>query len=226
VDAALKRFNHSALISKGAEYYEINLNDPRLVLPRFGSSISKVIFNPEIALTDPDATILDAGHPLVRKLIELVKAEFFSKKGLYGRNAYFFSNDTETVVYLYNFLVRFTVGIKEKRVIEEMITFAVDSYDEKLLTKADFSQASTTRTLASEDLSEQITNALEFKTLDKLIQDKIKERRFKLIEERQELYNKILVESKNTDQPAWLSDILYIDEAGHDLLTVTIVQPL
>ncbi|MBK8699800.1 MAG: hypothetical protein IPN29_09795 [Saprospiraceae bacterium] len=58
------------------------------------------------------------------------------------------------------------------------------------------------------------------------MQEKIKERRFKLIEERQELYNKILIESKDAKQPAWLNDIIHIEEAGHDLLTLTIIQPL
>jgi hypothetical protein len=62
--------------------------------------------------------------------------------------------------------------------------------------------------------------------LDNLIKVNTTERRLKLIEERQELYKKILVESKNTDQPTWLDDIIYIEEAGHDLLTVTIIQPL
>jgi len=47
-----------------------------------------------------------------------------------------------------------------------------------------------------------------------------------LIAERQELYKKILVESKNTEQPNWLDDIIYIEEAGHDLLTITIINPL
>jgi hypothetical protein len=67
---------------------------------------------------------------------------------------------------------------------------------------------------------------LTFKGLDKLIDGKIKERRIKLIEERQELYNKILVDSKDTKQPDWLNDIIHIEEAGHDLLTLTIIQPL
>jgi hypothetical protein len=156
----------------------------------------------------------------------LVKAEFFTDKGLYGRNAYFFSSEVDTVVYLYNFLVRYTVGLKEKRVIEELITIAVDSYSEKALSNTQYTPAQTTRSLSQSDLTEQINEALNFSGLDQLIEARIKERRFKLIEERQELYKKILVESKNTEQPAWLDDIIHIEEAGHDLLTITIIQPL
>jgi len=225
VKSALARFN-SALIDKGLGFYEITLNDARLILQRFGDNIQKVTFDPELALTNPDAVILDAGHPFVRKLIELVKAEFFTNKGLYGRNAYFFCNEVDTVVYQYNFLVRYTVGLKEKRVIEELISLAVDSYSEKILPVSSFIPAQTTRNLSQADLTEKINEALSLPGLDKIIQVKIAERRMKLIEERQELYKKILVESKNTEQPTWLDDIVYIEEAGHDLLTLTIIQPL
>jgi superfamily II DNA or RNA helicase len=225
VKAALSRFN-SALIDKGSGFYEITINDARLILQRFGDNIKKVTFDPELALTNPDAIILDAGHPFVRKMIELVKAEFFTNKGLYGRNAYFFCNEVEAVTWHYNFLVRFTVGLKEKRVIEELISIAVDSYSETSLTNTNFTPAQTTRSIAQADVTEQINDALSFNGLDKLIDGKIKERRIKLIEERQELYNKILVDSKDTKQPDWLNDIIHIEEAGHDLLTLTIIQPL
>jgi superfamily II DNA or RNA helicase len=225
VKAALSRFN-SALIDKGSGFYEITLNNARLILPRFGDCIKKVTFDPELALTNPDAVILDAGHPFVRKLIELVKAEFFTNKGLYGRNAYFFCNEVSAVVYRYSFLVRFTVGLREKRVIEELITLVVDSYSEKALPELTYNPAQTTRSISQTDLSEQINEGLAFKGLDKLINDKIKERRIKLIDERQELYNKILVDSKDTKQPEWLNDIIHIEEAGHDLLTLTIIHPL
>jgi superfamily II DNA or RNA helicase len=225
VKAALSRLN-SALIAKGSGFYEITVNDPRLVLKRFGNHIRKVTFDPELALTNPDAVILDAGHPFVRKMIEIVKGDFFSDKGIYGRNAYYFSNETDSVVYLYNFLVRFTVGLKEKRVIEELITIAVDSFSEKELDRVKFTTAQTTQQIVTSDLSEHVQDALSFAGLQDIIQGRIKERRLNLIEERQELYKKILVESKNTEQPEWLDDIIHIDEAGHDLLTVTIVLPL
>lgn len=225
VKSALARFN-SALIEKGLGFYEISINEPRLILQRFGNNIKKVTFDPVLALTNPDAIILDAGHQFVRKLIELVKAEFFSSNGRYGRNAYFFCSTVQTVVYQYNFLVRFTVGLKEKRIIEELITIAVDSYTENALEEAIYTAAQTTRVLKQEELQEHVTDALSLKNIDEIIRAKIGERKLKLIEERQELYKKILVESKNTQQPAWLDDIVHIEDAGYDLLTVTIIQPL
>jgi len=225
VTSALRKFN-SGMNEKGNGFYEIHLNDPRLILPRFGNHLQKVTFDPEVALTNPDALILDAGHPIVRKLIELVKSEFFSNKGLYGRNAYYFSSQVESVVYLYNFLVRFTVGLKEKRVIEELITLAIDSFSDQSIPYEKIHPASTTRSIAFPDLTEQIQAALSFPHLERLIRQKIHERKINLIEERQELYKKILVDSMKTNQPTWLDDIIHLEDAGYDLLTVTIIQPL
>ena len=225
VKAALSRLN-SALIEKGNGYFEIHLNDPRLILQRYGDKITKVAFDPELALTNPDAVMLDAGHPLIRKLIQVVKSDFFNNRGLYGRNAYFFSSQVDTVNYQYNYLVRFTVGIKEKRVIEELITITYDSYSEKRVPSISLEASNTTRTLSSSDLKEHVVDALNVKGLDMLIKEAVQERRMNLIAERQELYKKILVESKNTEQPNWLDDIIYIEEAGHDLLTITIINPL
>lgn len=225
VKSALSRFN-SALIDKGLGFYEISLNDSRLILPQFGDKLNRVTFDPEVALTNPDATILDAGHPLARRIIELVKAEFFTEGGLYGRNAYFFSEEAKSVHYQYHFLIRFAVGLKETRVIEELITITVDGFSEKAIESNEFAPANTTRSLGKENLSEHITDALALKNLKQLLDDRVKNRRFKLIDERKELYKKILVESKDTSQPDWLDDIIHIENAGHDLLALTIIHPL
>lgn len=225
VKSGLSRFD-SAMIDTGAGFFEIQLRNPRLHLQRYGDTIKKVTFDPELALTHPEAIILDAGHPIVRKLIDLVKAEFFTTGGLYGRNAYFYSSDTDTVIYLYNFLIRYTAGLKEKRVIEELMTISIDSYTGKTIQNSVFKPGQTTRNLLQPELAETLREALSFNRLDQIVREKILERRLILIDERQELYKKILVESKNTDQPAWLDDIIHIEDAGYDLLTITIIQPL
>jgi hypothetical protein len=79
--------------------------------------------------------------------------------------------------------------------------------------------------MTQSELSEYLIDALKHESLGKLIDSKIKERRQNLIEERRELYKKILIDSKNADQPEWLDEMIYIEEAGFDLLTATIVLP-
>ena len=225
VKSALTRFD-SAMIDSGNGFYEINLRDPRLLISRFGDRIRNVTFDPETALTHPGAVILDAGHPLVRKLIDIVKADFFTKGGLYGRNAYFFSSQTETVVYRYNILVRFTAGLREKRVIEELLSVSVDSYTGTETVNINFRQDNTSRIPLPGELAEFVEDALSLSKLNTLIEKKIHDRRIELTDERKELYKKILVDSHNTEQPAWLDDIIHIENAGYDLLAITIILPL
>lgn len=221
---ALSKFG-SVLNEKTGGFYEIIINDSRLILPKFGDKIYKVAFDPELGLTNPDATILDAGHPIIRKLIQLVKSEFFSDSGIYGRSAYYFSDNCESVIFTYNFLVRYTAGLKEKRVIEELIHLKIDSYTGRESILSDLKPAMTTRVLSQNELREYLKDALQHESLQTIIDNKIKVRRQNLIEERRELYKKILIDSKNANQPEWLDEMIYIEEAGFDLLTTTIVLP-
>ena len=122
-------------------------------------------------------------------------------------------------------MVRFTAGLKEKRVIEELIQIKIDSYSGKESIIGDLKPTMTTTTMTQSELSEYLSDALKHESLGKLIDSKIKERRQNLIEERRELYKKILIDSKNADQPEWLDEMIYIEEAGFDLLTATIVLP-
>jgi SNF2 family DNA or RNA helicase len=222
--SALNKFG-STLNEKTGGFFEIIINDNRLILPKFGDRITKVTFDPEIGLTNPDAIILDAGHPIIRKLIQLVKSEFFSNNGTYGRSSYYFSESCESVIFVYNILVRFTAGLKEKRVIEELIQIQIDSYSSKEIAISDLKPCMTTRTLSQGELSEYLKEALNHESLNNMIDNNIKKRRQKLIEERRELYKKILIDSKNANQPEWLDEMIYIEEAGFDLLTATIVLP-
>jgi hypothetical protein len=90
---------------------------------------------------------------------------------------------------------------------------------------SDLKPAMTTRVLSQNELGDYLKDALQHESLQTIIDKKIKIRRQNLIEERRELYKKILIDSKNANQPEWLDEMIYIEEAGFDLLTTTIVLP-
>jgi superfamily II DNA or RNA helicase len=210
-------------------FQDIVITDSRLELPKYGARIEKITFDPEIGLTHPDAMVLEIGHPFVRRLIEVVKNEFFGKNGIYGRNAWYFSEKAEAVTFVYNVLVRFTVGLREKRVIEELLTFGFNGFDQKELDEKTIPAllpANTTETIEDELFREYIQMALEFPNFSKILEQKIELRRIKLITERQELYKKIIKESDDTQKTSWIDDMIYIEKAGADLLTVSIVLPI
>jgi hypothetical protein len=210
-------------------FLSIHLSDKRLQFPIYGNVLEKVSFDPEDGLSYPDVRVLELGHPIIRRLIEIIKAEFFSISGAYGRNAAFFSENTESICFVYNALVRFTVGRTEKRVIEELITFAVDSFDNSLLPEektAALVPAKTTQKANDTEVMDLIAKALNESLYLEKLNLKIEERKNKLITERQELAKKIYRETKHDDDAKWVDEIVFIEKASQDLLTVTIVYPL
>lgn len=210
-------------------FQDIKINDPRLEFSKYGDKLSKITFDPEIGLTNPDAMVLEIGHPFVRRLIELVKSEFFGKNDIYGRNASFYSSQVDTVCFIYNVLVRYIVGIHEKRVIEEMLSFGFDGFEQIELKGNlvnELKPSSTTLSLSEKDFKDYMNDALSFPDFDNILEKKIEERKMKLILERQELYKKIIKETDEGDETTWIDDMIYLEKAGADLLTVTIVLPL
>jgi ERCC4-related helicase len=226
---ATSTFFKSVLIDRKDGFQDIKINDPRLELPNYGDKLTKITFDPEIGLTHPDATVLEIGHPFVRRLVEIVKSEFFGKSGVYGRNAWYYSDKVSSVCFIYNVLVRYTVGLKEKQVIEEMLTFGFDGYSGNELEEPIIRQlapSNTTQELNEAEFEEFMEEAIHFNDFQKIMDQKIEDRRLKLISERQELYKKIIKETHSSDEASWVDEIIYIDKAGADLLTITVVLPL
>ena len=87
--------------------YRITVSDPRLRGPGVPAVIEGATFDPEAALEDPDLTAIDLSHPLVRRLIEQVKAGFFAGGTDSGRVAYAVTPDVEEVTALAHVIARY-----------------------------------------------------------------------------------------------------------------------
>ena len=93
-------------------------------------------------MDDPDVTLLDVGHPLVRRLIEQVKQNAFrgdqSREGLphedrehYGRTAYLVTPDVDEVTALFHLLARYAVNTQPISIVEELLPVVVPVYVEQ-----------------------------------------------------------------------------------------------
>ena len=87
--------------------YRITVSDPRLRGPGVPAVIERATFDPEAALEDPDLTAIDLSHPLVRRLIEQVKARFFAGGAESGRVAYVVTPDVSEVTALAQVIARY-----------------------------------------------------------------------------------------------------------------------
>ena len=75
--------------------------------PGVPAVIERATFDPEAALEDPDLTAIDLSHPLVRRLIEQVKARFFAGGAESGRVAYVVTPDVSEVTGLAQVIARY-----------------------------------------------------------------------------------------------------------------------
>jgi hypothetical protein len=125
--SGLNRFGCS-VTENGDGSWRILITNPALQTASVGEVIERATFDPEWALDDPDVTLLDVGHPLVRRLIEEVKQNAFREVAHYGRTAYVVTPDVDEVTALFHLLVRYVVNMEPTSIVEELLPVAVPVY--------------------------------------------------------------------------------------------------
>ncbi|MEA3339472.1 MAG: helicase-related protein, partial [Chloroflexota bacterium] len=216
--------------------YRIGLTDPALQMASVGDVIERATFDPEWALDDPDVTLLDVGHPLVRRLIEAVKQHAFYDEDLpdedgqrYGRTAYVVTPEVDEVTALFHLLARYVVHTDPTSIIEELLPVAAPVYHlepeaigqkrAEQLTQAQPSEQTRTEGEVQEALSEALVEGL-----DDLLENAVETRRRELVAERERMREQM--ERQEGTQPGeWLEGIDDLAPGSFDLLTVTILFP-
>jgi len=228
--------------------YRIGLTDPALQTASVGDVIERATFDPEWALDDPDVTLLDVGHPLVRRLIEEVKQNAFRAQiapgeprasgeplaedsGVhYGRTAYVVTPDVDKVTALFHLLARYVVNTDPTSIVEELLPVAVPVYSlepqaitgdpVQLLLEPHLSD----QTRIESEVREALGDALGVPELDSLLEGAVEERRRELMSERARMRDQM--EQQRGAQPAeWLEGIDDLAPGSFDLLTVEVLYP-
>ena len=210
--------------------YRIALTEPALQTAAVGEVIERATFDPEWALDDPDVTLLDVGHPLVRRLIEEVKQRAFHADEHYGRTAYVVTPDVDEVTVLVHLLARYVVNTNPVSIIEELLPVAVPVYREKidLTGLADLSGLwevePSAQTRTEGEVQEALQDAFAIPGLEQLLEDAVETRRQALATERRRM--RAQMETHKTSQPAeWLDGIDDLAQGSFDLLTMTVLFP-
>ncbi|MDP6730159.1 MAG: helicase, partial [SAR324 cluster bacterium] len=205
------------------EVYSITIKDKRLGRGLKKIEEFKVTFDPALGLEKPELDVIDLAHPLVRNIIELIKEQSFVSGEHYGRTACVRTNAVERVTFVYNFLVRYSVGTIPASVIEELVTVGISG--ENPLNAASLDELKNSSALAdrrtSEEHKKHLEQALSYPGLDRLIDSKIEGRESELITERQ-ADRKLLEDQGIEDAVAGIDDVSF---ASRDLLTVTVYYP-
>jgi len=241
VFSGLSRFGCS--VTENADgSYRIGLTEPALQTASVGDVIERATFDPEWALDDPDVTLLDLGHPLVRRLIEEVKQNAFrvddavgaSAPLHYGRTAYVVTPDVDEVTAVFHLLARYVVNTDPTSIVEELLPVAVPVYGGRDLTGlADLSglldPEPSGQTRTEGEVQEALREALAIFDLGNLLEGAVEERREELVAERQRMQRPVRSgrPDRSSSQPAeWLEGIDDLAPGSFDMLTVTVLFPV
>lgn len=239
----IRRFLFSGLNRFGCRVTEnadgswrIALTNPALQTTSIGDVIERVTFDPEWALDDPDVTLLDVGHPLVRRLVEEVKQRAFragpsdTDGKHYGRSAYMVTADVREVTALFHLLARYVVNTEPISIVEELLPVAVPVYGRQpaaIVGEAarrlfDATPSQGTRTTG--EVQEALADALGIEELEALLAETVEGRRQELVTERQSMKAQMKT-GDGAGEPEWLQGIDDVAPGSFDLLTVTVLYP-
>ena len=180
-------------------------------------------------------TLLDVGHPLVRRLIEEVKQSTFRDAGGYGRTAYLVTPDVEEVTALFHLLARYVVNTEPTAIIEELLPVAMpvyspsaEGYGPSALCRAAAQRllkvTPTAETLTQMEVSETLEHVLAIDSLDRLFEAAVQTRRQELAAERRSMV--MQMEGWEGAQAAeWLQGIDDLSPGSSDLLSITLLYP-
>jgi len=206
---------------------QIQVSDPNLQSAATESVIARATFDPALGLDDPDVTVLDLAHPLVRRLIDVVKHSAFDDGEHYGRAAYRCTEAVPEVTALVHVLARYAVHTDPVAVLEELVPVAFPVYSDGLLAREDaeklFEAQATAETLPDEEVSETLSDLLNREDLDELIGQACEELRDEIVAERREFKERLA--ERGTQSPEWLQGIDHVSLASTDALTITVFYP-
>ena len=195
--------------------------------------IARATFDAELGLADPGVTVLDLGHPLVRRLIELVKREGFTGMGglHYGRTAYKVTSAVTEVTAVFTLLARYAVQTEPTSLIEELLPVAISVYGTEEMGNGKWGigaepermlqEAPTSQTRTEAEVREALHDALTLERLDALLTQAVETRRAELVAERAALRERLAAQ----EATAWLHGLDRLAPGTFDLLTVTVLFP-
>jgi superfamily II DNA or RNA helicase len=227
VFSGLNRFGCSVIKNTDGSW-RILVTNPALQTASVGDVIERATFDPEWALDDPDVTLLDVGHPLVRRLIEEVKQNAFREVEHYGRTAYVVTPDVDEVTALFHLLARYVVHTEPTSIVEELLPVAVPIYGGEPLdadaTRRLLQVSPSPETRTEGEVRETLADVLAIEALETLLEETVEARRRELVAERRSMRRQ-MGQREGAQAAEWLRGIDDLAPGSLDLLTVTVLFP-
>lgn len=232
-----ERFVRNGLVRFGCEITENHdrnqtlriLLSNDLVVPGLPDVIEKATFEKRIALQEAGIEQLNTGHPVVRRLIELVKRDVFSPETkMYGRVCVVATPNVAHVTALYHFLVRYSIGGARPSLVEEIVPVACDLVTGSFPGEEEAAGLDRVEMVPlppgrEASVKKHLVRALDEETWSPVFAERIEARRQELVAEREALREQLAAVYPD---PGWLSGAAEISVASHDLISLRLLEPV
>jgi len=232
-----ERFVRNGLVRFGCEITENHdrnqtlriLLSNDLVVPGLPDVIEKATFEKRIALQEAGIEQLNTGHPVVRRLIELVKRDVFSPETkMYGRVCVVATPNVAHVTALYHFLVRYSIGGARPSLVEEIVPVACDLVTGSFPGEEEAAGLDRVEMVPlppgrEASVKKHLVRALAEDTWSSIFAERIEARRQELVAEREALREQLATVYPD---PGWLSGAAEVSVASHDLISLRLLEPV
>ncbi len=219
------------LTDNNDQTFKVVITHEALLVQGVANPIERATFDPQAALDDPlNLTLLDLGHPLVQRLIDVVKTSAFRDSGeRYGRTSSLITRAARETTALLHLLARYVVGTTPLSIVEELIPVAFPVYSTggalpEAQTEALLKAPPAPRRKPDDEVREDLTAAFERPDFDELLRQAVEARRLALVADRQAMLRRDQAR-EGAPQRRWLEGIDQLDVASYDVLTASIFYP-
>ena len=205
----------------------IHITDQRLLSPGMDKVIPEATFDKTYAAKHPGVELIDISHPLVSRLIQILKQQSTIEKEHYGRTAYKGSSHIKHTIAILKVLVRYVVNTTPNSIVEEIIPVGFRLFSKEILSDVlihDFETEDPKPIPRTDDeVREDLAEVFSESDWEKALQEKIETNRRQMIIERQNLIDRL---DYSDELPEWLNGVTDIQFARYDILTITLGYPV
>jgi ERCC4-related helicase len=224
VFSGLRQFNCSVKDNQDGTY-KLTIENPDLILPGILNIMQKATFDAKRGQTENDVEVMDLSHPLVCRLMDLIKQKTFDlKDATYGRTTAILTKDVTETTALVTILARFITKTKPIEVYEDLVTIAFPVYSEGSFSVEDvarFSQLpSSGGNLTKDEVKDVIQDVLNRKGLETIIEKALDKRVLIISSQRQQMIESL---GQNIE---WLQKTEKLSIGSWDLLALKILWPV
>ena len=126
VEAGLRRYGCS-VVEHGDGTFRIEINNPRLQVAGIPRLLESAVLNPNLRQNHPEATVLDVGHPLVRRLNAVIREDALRTATEGARTAAYVAAGQSGTTLIGHGLLRAVARTTPPTLLEEVIIWGIRS---------------------------------------------------------------------------------------------------